>query len=97
MSLIRSKYTFDFDNRPLDPSIIHKIKLSPPSPKNKRLWILRFYGLDESRHDKVLRSWFYTTEWKRKDDLQSIVKKNSQIMVWQAGEPVAKQGLSNSR
>ncbi|WP_373330777.1 hypothetical protein [Salmonirosea aquatica] len=83
MSLIRSKFDTDYDNRPLELSLVRKIKLSPASPKNKGLWILRFYGLDENQNDEVLRSWFYTTNRKRMDDLRGILKNNPQIIVCQ--------------
>ncbi|MPR36299.1 hypothetical protein [Salmonirosea aquatica] len=72
--MIRSKYTDEFSNRPILRSKIVKIKLSPPSPRNRNLWILRFYGRDEHQNEKVLGSWFYTTDRKRKDDLYGIMK-----------------------
>ena len=79
MFLIHSQYIADFDNRPMNPSSVQKIKLSPASLRNVHLWILRFYGTEE----KVLRSWFYNTDQERKDDLEGVVKDNPQIEIYQ--------------
>ena len=82
MSRIKSKYNDEFDNRPMDSSNIVRIKKSPASTRNKNLWILRFYGLDENQNKKVLRSWFYTTERKRRDDLCGILKNYPKIEIF---------------
>lgn len=79
MFLIHSQYIADFDNRPMDPLSVLKIKLSPISLRNDHLWILRFYGIK----DKVLRSWFYNTDQERKNDLEGVVRDNPQIEIYQ--------------
>ncbi|MPR36912.1 hypothetical protein [Salmonirosea aquatica] len=79
MLVLISQHRTEYDNRHLIQSSVRKIKLSPASPRNERLWSLRFYG----EEGKVLRSWFYTTDQKRRADLAEVVKNNPHIEVYQ--------------
>ncbi len=77
MCLLKSKSRTGLDNLTIESSMVSKIELSPPFPKNPKLWILYFYGRD----GKVVRTWYYDSQAKRKKDLDQVLQKHSHLAV----------------
>lgn len=75
MPMLNSKYRTGLDNLSIDLSLVKKIQLGKPYPANPRLWIIYFWGEDENLKEKVVRTWFYSTELDREMEWKLIREK----------------------
>jgi hypothetical protein len=82
MKLISNELRIGFDvDYDLNYEHVKGVKLSVDNPKEPRLWIIYFYGMDNHKKERIIRVWFYDSEWKRTTELQVLREKHPHIKV----------------
>ena len=81
MSVLTSKFRVGFDNLTVELAKIKKIQLGRPNPINPRVWVTYFWGDDETKREKVIRTWFYQSEQARETELNRILEKYPTLQV----------------
>ncbi len=79
MATLSSKFKTGLDNLGVDVSKVKKLKRGKSNPSNPNLSVLYFYGVDESNKEKVVRTWFYTSEENREKELKAIMEKHPNL------------------
>ncbi|GHB72055.1 hypothetical protein [Persicitalea jodogahamensis] len=77
MCVLKSKSRTGLDNLTIEESMVAEIRLSPPFPKNPKLWLLYFFGRD----GRIVRTWYYDSQAKRKKDLDLVLAQCSHLNV----------------
>lgn len=81
MPFLTSKFRVGFDNLTVELARIKKIQLGDPNPVNPRVWVTYFLGNDETKQEKVIRTWFYQSEQARETELTRIREKHPTLQV----------------
>lgn len=81
MPFLTSKFRVGFDNLNVELTRIKKIQLGRPNPINPRVWVTYFWGFDETKQEKVIRTWFYQSEQARETELNRIMEKHPTLQV----------------
>ena len=81
MPFLTSKFRVGFDNLTVGLEKVKKIQLGRPNPINPRVWVTYFWGDDETKQEKVIRTWFYQSEQARETELNRIKEKYPTLQI----------------
>ena len=72
MVTITSMYNLRNVNPPIELSKVTRIERAPANPENPHISILYFYGKQIEGFDKIVRTWFYKSEYEREEELSRL-------------------------
>ncbi len=81
MPTISSKFKTGLDNLRVDISKVNKLKRGTANPNNPNFSVLYFYGIDDTNCERVVRTWFYTSETNREKEVRSISEKYPELII----------------